>query len=156
MTRSDGRRNDEYWMSLALREAQKALQEGEVPIGAVAVFDGEMVAADHNRSIQLHDPTGHAEILVLRAAGVLKANYRLLGLELFVTLEPCAMCAGALLWARVGRLVYGATDKKSGAVESKVSLLASGLFNHSVSYRSGVLKKPCLGILQDFFSARRS
>jgi tRNA(adenine34) deaminase len=108
----------ERWMKLALEEAHKAAQEQEVPVGAVAVLDGELVAQEHNRSIQLHDPTGHAEILVLRQAGQKLSNYRLKNLEIYVTLEPCAMCAGALLWARIQQLVFGSRDEKAGAVFS--------------------------------------
>ena len=146
----------EQWMSLALEEAQAAAQEAEVPVGAVAISGGDLVARDHNRSIQLHDPTAHAEQLVLRQAGKKLSNYRLNKLEVYVTLEPCAMCAGALAWARVKRLIFGARDKKAGAVCSKVSLLSEGLFNHHIQVVEGVLADPCREILQQFFSERRS
>ncbi len=143
-------------MQLALEEARMAAQEEEVPVGAVAVLEGELVARDHNRSIQLHDPTGHAEILVLRQAGQKLSNYRLKNLELYVTLEPCAMCAGALLWARIQQLVFGARDEKAGAVFSKASLLSEGRFNHTVQVVEGILAQPSREILQEFFADRRS
>ncbi len=143
-------------MKLALEEAHKAAQEQEVPVGAVAVLDSELVAQEHNRSIQLHDPTGHAEILVLREAGQKLSNYRLKNLEIYVTLEPCAMCAGALLWARIQRLVFGARDEKAGAVFSKASLLSEGRFNHTVQVVEGILAQPSRELLQEFFAARRA
>ncbi len=142
-------------MKLALEEAHKAAQEQEVPVGAVAVLDGELVAQEHNRSIQLHDPTGHAEILVLREAGQKLSNYRLKNLEIYVTLEPCAMCAGALLWARIQRLVFGARDEKAGAVFSKASLLSEGRFNHTVQVVEDILAQPSRELLQEFFARRR-
>jgi len=143
-------------MKLALEEAHKAAQEQEVPVGAVAVLEGELVAREHNRSIQLHDPTGHAEILVLREAGQKLSNYRLKNLEIYVTVEPCAMCAGALLWARIQQLVFGARDEKTGAVFSKASLLSEGRFNHTVQVVEGILAQPSREILQEFFTDRRS
>ncbi len=143
-------------MQLALEEAHKAAQEEEVPVGAVAVLEGELVAREHNRSIQLHDPTGHAEILVLREAGQKLSNHRLKNLEIYVTLEPCAMCAGALLWARIQQLVFGARDEKAGAVFSKASLLSEGRFNHTVQVVEGILAQPSREILQEFFAGRRS
>ena len=146
----------ERWMTLALEEAHKATQEQEVPVGAVAVLEGELVAREHNRSIQLHDPTGHAEILVLREAGQKLSNYRLKNLEIYVTLEPCAMCAGALLWARIQQLVFGARDEKAGAVFSKASLLSEGRFNHTVQVVEGILAQPSRELLQEFFADRRS
>ena len=143
------------WMKLALEEALKAAQEQEVPVGAVAVLEGELVAREHNRSIQLHDPTGHAEILVLREAGQKLSNYRLKNLEIYVTLEPCAMCSGALLWARIQRLVFGARDEKAGAVFSKASLLSEGRFNHTIQVVEGILAQPSRELLQEFFARRR-
>ena len=146
----------ERWMQLALEEARKAAQEEEVPVGAVAVLEGELVAREHNRNIQLHDPTGHAEILVLRQAGQKLSNYRLKNLEIYVTLEPCAMCAGALLWARIQQLVFGARDEKAGAVFSKASLLSEGRFNHTVQVVEGILAQPSRELLHEFFADRRS
>ena len=145
----------EEWMRLALEEAGQAEQEGEVPIGAVAVIGERVIAKNHNRSIQLHDPTAHAELLVVRQAGHLLSNYRLNDVDIYVTIEPCAMCAGALLWARVKRLVFGARDSKTGAVFSKASLLTEGLFNHDVEVIEGILAEPCRQMLQDFFADRR-
>jgi tRNA(adenine34) deaminase len=142
-------------MDIALREADRAGQRGEVPVGAVAVLNGRLVARNHNRSLELSDPCAHAEILVLRSAGQILQNYRLKGLELFVTIEPCAMCAGALIWARVSRLVYGAADTKSGAVQSLAHLLEPGRFNHSVDVTSGIRQQQCRQILQEFFATRR-
>lgn len=145
----------ENWINLALEEAQQAALESEVPVGAVAVLDGRLIARNHNRSVQLRDPTAHAEILVLRSAGEAQANYRLNGLEIYVTLEPCSMCCGALIWSRVSRLVFGARDEKAGAVYSRVSLLRPGLFNHNVEVVEGVLADHCSRILQRFFEGRR-
>jgi tRNA(adenine34) deaminase len=143
------------WMRIALEEATQAEVEGEVPIGAVAVFEGKLLARDHNRSIQLSDPTAHAEILVLREAGKTLGNYRLKGLEIYVTVEPCAMCAGALVWARVKSVAFGVRDEKSGCVSSKSALLEPGLFNHTVEVTGGVLSDPCREILQKFFRQKR-
>lgn len=143
------------WMEVALEEARQAAREGEVPVGAALVREGELLARDHNRSIQRSDPTAHAEILVLRRAGELLSNYRLTGTDLFVTLEPCAMCAGALVWARVGRLVYAAPDLKAGAVSSRASLLSPGLFNHSPEVVPGVREAEARHLLQEFFSRLR-
>lgn len=145
----------EKWMSLALEEARRALAEGEVPIGAVAVLGDEAIACEHNRSIQLNDPTAHAEILALRRAGKVLGNYRLNGVQVYATVEPCAMCAGALVWARVESLSFGARDAKSGAVVSVAELLEPGLFNHVVPFEEGVLETPCRRIVQEFFEARR-
>ena len=143
-------------MQLALEEARQGAREDEVPVGAVAVLEDKLVASDHNRSIQLHDPTSHAEILVLRQAGQKLSNYRLKNLEIYVTLEPCAMCAGALLWARVKQLVCGSRDEKAGAVFSKASLLSEGRFNHSVQVVEGILARSSRELLQEFFADRRS
>ena len=143
-------------MELALQEATTAAQEGEVPIGAVAVRGDQLLARDHNRSVQLHDPTAHAELLVLRKAGSKISNYRLNGVEIYVTVEPCAMCAGALIWSRVKRLIFAARDDKSGAVYSRISLLTSGLFNHKLEIVEGILAEPSRQILRKFFSARRA
>ncbi len=144
------------WMEVALEEARQAAREGEVPVGAVLVRHGELLARDHNRSIQRSDPTAHAEILVLRRAGELLSNYRLTGSDLYVTLEPCAMCAGALVWARVERLFYGAPDLKAGAVSSRVGLLKPGLFNHAPEVVPGVREAEARRLLQDFFSRLRT
>jgi tRNA(adenine34) deaminase len=143
------------WMEQALQEAEKAAAEGEVPIGAVVVLGDELISRDHNRSIQLSDPTAHAEILALRSAGRCLGNYRLNGVSVFVTVEPCPMCAGSLLWARVSEVVFGAWDEKSGALGSKVNLLSPGLFNHVVEVEGGILEEPCRELLRQFFAGKR-
>lgn len=155
---TDGDRSssgDRSWMSLALEEARLAAQEEEVPIGAVAVLGGQLVARQHNRTIQLVDPTAHAEVLVLREAARKLGNYRLNGLEVFVTVEPCAMCAGAAVWARIARCVFAARDEKAGALVSKAELFAPGLFNHQVQWQEGPLADESRALLQSFFAARR-
>ena len=146
---------DEQWMAIALEQARLAAAGGEVPIGAVAVIDDRVVAAEHNRSIELSDPTAHAEILTLRSAGQKLANYRLREVDLYVTLEPCAMCAGAVVWARIRRLIVGAQDPKAGAVFSQVQLLKPGLFNHTVELVSDVRADVSRQLLRDFFAQRR-
>ena len=143
------------WMEVALREASQAASEGEVPVGAVVVLGDEVISRDHNRCIQLSDPTGHAEILALRTAGRVLKNYRLNEVSVFITLEPCAMCAGALGWARVSKVIFGAWDEKSGAAGSKVNLFSPGLFNHTVEVIGGVLDEPCREVLRSFFAERR-
>jgi len=148
-------RNHESWMELALAQASRAATAREVPVGAVAVLEDRLVAADHNRSRELDDPTAHAEILVLRQAGRVLGNYRLGGLTVYVTLEPCLMCAGAMIWARVANLVFGALDQKAGAVVSRASVLEKGRFNHAVPWQGGVLDERCQSLLQDFFRQRR-
>jgi tRNA(adenine34) deaminase len=142
-------------MAVALEEAIKAGAEGEVPVGAVLVADGRMIARRHNRSIGLLDPTAHAEILVLRDGAVELGNYRLSGSVLYVTLEPCAMCAGALLQARIGRLVFGVEDPKVGAVRSAYFLLGDDRQNHRVEVTGGVLRENCRQVLRRFFQERR-
>lgn len=146
---------DERWMAAAIEEAELAAREGEVPVGAVAVAGDVLVAREHNRSIQLNDPTAHAEILALRAAAARLGNYRLNGVRLYVTVEPCPMCAGALIWGRVSELVYGTADPKGGGVESRFQILEPGRLNHTVQVRKGVLETRCRAILQAFFAARR-
>ena len=146
---------DDFFMQMALEEAQKAGEEGEVPIGAVLVSEGRILARGHNRSIGLHDPTGHAEILTLRSGAAAAGNYRLLHSTLYVTLEPCVMCSGAVIQARVSRLVYGADDPKSGGVQSLYAILNDERLNHRVEIRSGVLLQDCRGILRRFFKDKR-
>jgi len=142
-------------MQLALAEAGQAETEGEVPVGAVVVREGEVIAAAHNRPIAAKDPTAHAEILALRAAAERLGNYRLAGCDLYVTLEPCAMCVGALVHARLQRLVYAAADPKGGAVASCLKLLESPHWNHRVEVRAGVLADEAAALLQRFFALRR-
>ena len=142
-------------MAVALEEARKGGAEGEVPVGAILVAGGQMIARGHNRSIGLLDPTAHAEILVLREGAVELGNYRLSGCVLYVTLEPCAMCAGALIQARIERLVFGAEDPKAGAVRSVYALLEDDRQNHRVEVRGGVLREDCRLVLRQFFQERR-
>jgi tRNA(adenine34) deaminase len=148
--------SDEQFMQVALAEARIAAGEGEVPVGAVAVFDGEMLVRAHNRTIALNDPTAHAEMLALRGAAARLGNYRLTGVDLYVTLEPCAMCAGALVQARIQRLVYGADDPKAGAVRSCARLLDAPFLNHRIEVDFGVLGEECGALLQEFFLERRT
>ncbi len=145
----------ESWMEMALEEASKAASSEEVPVGAVAVFENRVVSVDHNRSLELGDPTAHAEILVLRRAAHLLGNYRLEGLTLYVTLEPCCMCAGAMIWARIAGLLFAAWDRKAGAVTSKAALLEKGRFNHAVPWTGGILEDKSQSLLKDFFQQRR-
>jgi tRNA(adenine34) deaminase len=143
-------------MRLALREAARAGRRGEVPVGAVVVARGGRLAAAGNRSIAAHDPTGHAEIRALRAAARRIGNYRLPGAMLYVTVEPCAMCMGAALQARVARLVFGCADPKAGAAGSLYDLANDARLNHSITVRAGVEAGPARQLLQAFFRARRT
>jgi tRNA(adenine34) deaminase len=146
---------DSHWMRHALMLAGRAEEEGEVPVGAVIVRGDILLAGGWNQPIAGHDPTAHAEIVAMRAACREDSNYRLPGTTLYVTLEPCAMCVGAIMHARIGRVVYGAKDPKAGAAGSVFSLLGSNQFNHSVEVRGGVLADECGEILRNFFRARR-
>jgi tRNA(adenine34) deaminase len=147
--------SDREFMAAALAEAHQAAERGEVPVGAVLVFENRIIARAGNRTIAECDPTAHAEIVVLRAAAKLLENYRLLGSILYVTIEPCAMCCGAMIQARVARLVYGADDAKGGAVRSCFSVLDHPQLNHRVAVTSGVLADDSASILKTFFSAKR-
>ena len=147
--------NDELWMEEALRSAQRALEAGEVPVGAVVVFGERIVGRGWNRNLTDSDPTAHAEIIALREAGATVGNHRLEACELFVTIEPCAMCAGALVHARIRRLVYGADDPKAGAVHSVMQVLNHPQLNHQIEVRSGVLAGRSAEVLQTFFKSRR-
>ena len=146
---------DELWMEEALRAAQRALESGEVPVGAVVVCNGKIVARGWNRNIEDHDPSAHAEILALREAGAKLGNHRLGQCELFVTIEPCAMCAGASVHARLKRLVYGAADPKAGAVRSVMGVINHPKLNHQMEVRGGVLAGRCQDLVQEFFRSRR-
>ena len=147
---------DEYWMQYALTLADKAEQAGEVPVGAVLVHNGIVLAEGFNQPISEHDPTAHAEIKLLRAAGRVINNYRLpAGTTLYVTLEPCPMCAGAMVHARVSRLVFGAYDRRSGAAGSVMNVLQHTDLNHHAEISGGVLEQVCAMRLQTFFKARR-
>jgi tRNA(adenine34) deaminase len=147
--------DDAIFMQLAINEAARALELGEVPVGAVVVRDGVVIATGYNHPIATHDPTAHAEIMALRAAARVLGNYRLPGCELYVTLEPCAMCSGAMMHARLARVVYGAGDPKTGACGSVLDLFAHGTLNHHTEVTGGVLAGECGALLKDFFAARR-
>jgi len=147
---------DSAFMHAALEQARKAQAAGEVPVGAVVVMDGKIVGTGFNAPIGRHDPTGHAEILALRDAAARLGNYRLPDCELYVTLEPCAMCVGAMLHARVARLVYGAADPKTGACGSVIDLFSEPRLNHHAEVTAGVMAQECGALLRDFFAARRA
>lgn len=143
-------------MQLALAQAALAAKVGEVPVGAVVLRHGVVVAAGHNAPISNHDPSAHAEMQALRAAAQILGNYRLPECELFVTLEPCAMCAGAMLHARLKRVVFGASDPKTGAAGSVINLFEQSQLNHQTQVQGGVLTQQCAAVLQTFFKERRS
>ncbi len=147
--------NDETFMHEALSLARRASDAGEVPVGAVIVKDGAVVGRGYNRPISARDPTAHAEVIALRDAAERIGNYRLADCALYVTLEPCAMCAGAIMHARIGRVIYGTTDPKSGACGSVVNLFAENRLNHHATVIGGVLAEEAARLLQDFFVARR-
>jgi len=147
--------SDAQWMREALELARRAESEGEVPVGALVVRDGEALGRGWNRTVSLNDPTAHAEILALREAGAKAANYRLPGCTLYATLEPCAMCVGAMIHARVERLVYGAHDPKTGAAGGRFDLLNNPAHNHRSAAEGGVLADECGALLQNFFRGRR-
>lgn len=142
-------------MEEALRAAQRALEAGEVPVGAVVLCEGRIVGRGWNRNLTDFDPTAHAEIVALREAGAAVGNHRLAACELFVTIEPCAMCAGAMVHARIRRLVYGANDPKAGAVQSVLQVLNHPQLNHQIEVRGGVLAGRSAEVLQEFFRSRR-
>lgn len=146
---------DRYWMRRALQLARRGASLGEVPVGAVLVHADEVLAEAFNRPIGACDPSAHAEMLALRRGAAALGNYRLVDTTLYVTLEPCPMCAGALVHARVGRLVFGAFDPRAGAVASRFNLLQSPQLNHRIAWRGGVLGGDCAALLRDFFRARR-
>lgn len=153
-----GRQNistDEYWMGLALQQAKMAAGLGEVPVGAVLVGENGLLAAAGNSPLRLADPSAHAEILAIRQAAQLLQNYRLPGTTLYVTLEPCVMCMGALIQARINRLVYGATDPKTGAAISLYSIGCDQRLNHTITVTGGVLADQCAELLKIFFKERR-
>jgi tRNA(adenine34) deaminase len=146
---------DEGFMRIALREARRAMKENEVPVGALLVQGGRPLARAHNRPVHQHDPSAHAEILALRRAARKLGNYRLNGCTLYVTIEPCAMCAGAIVQARLGRVVFGARDPKAGAYGSALSVLNHPKLNHQVEVAEGVLAEQCAAILREFFRRKR-
>ena len=147
---------DEHWMRMALAEAEKALQAGDVPIGAVAVLNGEVIGRGYNRREADQDPTAHAEMLALREAARVIGHWRLEGVTLYCTLEPCAMCAGAMVLARLPRLVYAATDPKAGAGGSILNILQHPQLNHAVAYESGLLSEEAAEQIRAFFRKLRA
>ncbi len=147
---------DEIFMRAALELARQAAQAGEVPVGAVVVRDGEIVGRGYNQPISRHDPSAHAEMVALRDAAQRIGNYRLVGCELFVTLEPCVMCVGAMFHARIARVVFGANDPKTGAAGSVFNLFAETRLNHHARTHGGVLAEECGKVLSDFFAMRRA
>lgn len=146
---------DQIFMQQAISQAHNAWALGEVPVGAIVVRDGEVIATGFNQPIGTHDPTAHAEIMALRAAATILGNYRLPGCELYVTLEPCAMCSGAMMHARLARVVYGAPDPKTGACGSIVNLFEQEKLNHHTEVVGGVLGEECGALLKEFFAERR-
>ena len=150
------RAEDERLMRLALGEAKRAAREEEVPVGAVLVCEGQVLARAHNRPLHLKDPTAHAEILALRRAARRLGNYRMEGCSLYVTIEPCAMCAGAIVQARLARVVYGARDPKAGACGSALRVLNHRKLNHKVEVAGGILAADCASVIQEFFRKRRN
>jgi len=148
--------DDEYWMNRALKLADKAAEQGEVPVGAILVRNDEMIGSGWNRPIGSCDPSAHAEIVALRDAASNLQNYRLPNTTLYVTIEPCAMCAGALLHARVSTLVFGAPEPRNGAVTSQLKIMDHPELTHKIEWRSGVLEETCRERIQSFFKARRA
>lgn len=152
----DGDNTDVAWMELALDQARMAGERGEVPVGALVIKDGEIVGQGYNRNLLENDPTAHAEIVALRQAAEQMGNHRLLGCVMFSTIEPCAMCAGAMIHARLDRLVYGASDPKAGAAGSVLQVLNHPALNHKMEVTQGVLADRCSKIIQEFFKTRRA
>ncbi|MBU3616987.1 tRNA adenosine(34) deaminase TadA [Polynucleobacter sp. JS-Polo-80-F4] len=146
---------DQQFMRMAIEQAQLAAQSGEVPVGAVLVKDGQVIAKAFNKPIANHDPSAHAEMLAIREASLVEENYRIPGSALYVTLEPCAMCSGAMLHARIDRVVYGAPDPKTGAAGSVLDLFSSKQINHQTSVEGGIMSEECGQLLRDFFKGRR-
>src|SRR5215469_10455713 len=147
---------DAHWMELALELARSAAAAGEVPVGAVVVKDGVVVGRGHNRNLTENDPTGHAELVALRDAAARLGNHRLVGCTIFATIEPCAMCAGAMVHSRLARLVYGASDPKAGAAGSVLTVLNHPRLNHRMEVTAGVLADQCSEVLTSFFRSRRN
>ena len=152
---AEGRRQDERWMRVALDEARAAARHADVPIGAVVVHSGRIIGAGHNERERRQDPTAHAEVIALRAAAASLGSWRVLDATLYVTLEPCAMCAGAIVLARVPRVVWGALDPKAGAAGSVLDVLAEPALNHRPATLGGVLEDECASLLRGFFEGRR-
>ena len=147
---------DERWMRQALAAAREAENRGEVPVGTCVVHDDQLLAVSGNRTRTDCDPTAHAEIVALREAARKLGNYRLTGVDVYSTIEPCAMCAGALIQARIGRLIYGSADERAGAVHSRFRICETDFLNHRIEVREGVLEEECRALMQDFFRRRRT
>jgi len=147
--------DDEKWMKIAINEANIAIGKNEIPVGAVIIQNDKLIAKAHNQPILNHDPTAHAEVEVLRKAGKKLKNYRLPGTTLYVTLEPCAMCLGAIMHARIERIVFSASDSKTGVCGSKANLTSEAFFNHRIIVEGGVLEKETKNLLQSFFKSKR-
>ncbi|MEX0619121.1 MAG: tRNA adenosine(34) deaminase TadA [Pseudohongiellaceae bacterium] len=155
VTNAETGQKDEYWMRQALQQAEQAAGLEEVPVGAVIVLNGEIIGRGYNRPVTSNDPSAHAEIASIRDAAAHQNNYRLPGSVMYVTIEPCAMCAGALIHARIARLVFGTAEPRAGAVVSRNNLLDADYNNHKVVYSGGVLQAQCETLIQDFFRSRR-
>ena len=155
MTAADERETDEHWMRQALVAAHEARERGEVPVGTCIVHGNEMLAIAGNRTRTDRDPTAHAEVVALREAACKVNNYRMIDAVVYSTIEPCVMCAGALIQARVSRLVYGARDERAGAVESRFKVCDTDFLNHRIELTAGVLEEECRQVMQDFFRERR-
>ena len=147
--------SDEQFMRRALQLAEQAATVGEVPVGALVVANGEVIGEGYNQPISSCDPTGHAEIIAMRNAATALGNYRLSGCDLYVTIEPCTMCVGAMIHGRIGRIVFGAAEPRAGALESQLKLMDRSHFNHSIEWQGGVLAQECGAIISDFFRAKR-
>ena len=147
--------DDEKWMTLAIKQAVKAEEEGEIPVGAILVKEDLLIAKAHNQPISTNDATAHAEIQLIRTAGRKQKNYRLTGTSLYVTLEPCAMCLGAMMHARIERIIYGAHDPKTGVCGSSENLIDANCFKHEIIITGGVSERKCSQFLQTFFKSRR-
>jgi tRNA(adenine34) deaminase len=147
--------NHQYWMKIALEEAKLAAFQEEVPVGAVLVLNDQEISRGHNMPLQMHDPSAHAEIVVLRKAATALENYRLPGLTLYVTLEPCLMCAGAIMNSRISKVYFGASDRKTGVAGSVINAFDNTQLNHHCSIEGGVLAEECATVLKDFFKIKR-
>ena len=147
--------NHQYWMKIALEEAKLAAFQDEVPVGAVLVLNGQEISRGHNMPLQMHDPSAHAEIVVLRKAATALENYRLPGLTLYVTLEPCLMCAGAIMNSRISKVYFGASDSKTGVAGGVINAFDNTQLNHHCSIEGGVLAEECATVLKDFFKIKR-
>ncbi len=147
---------DNPFMKRALELAKRAADRGEVPVGAVVVRNGEIIGQGHNQPIESHDPTAHAEIMAMRDASKNLSNYRLTGCDIYVTIEPCTMCVGAMVHARIRQIFFGALEPRAGALTSQLQLMEDGHFNHSILWEGGILADQCAKVLRDFFRQRRS